>query len=176
MRHGASRRDSTFYYLHLRSRGPQAACILAAFKDFPYFLHFCKNRTWRPSGKPQCSAAFILASFKTAQYPCGFAHTRRPQKHPLFAAQPHRTWRPSAKTQCFAIFNLAAFKTAQYPCTFARARPPHKRRTSVPSVAKTSPPSAQLDSLFSRSTLSHRNCRRPPGNCLTVVDSRPLPR
>ena len=95
------------------------ARILASFKDFPYFPHFCKNRSWHPSGKPQCFAAFILASFKTAQYPCGFAHTRRTQKHPFFTTQPHRTWHPSTKPQCFARFNLAAFKTTQYPCTFA---------------------------------------------------------
>ena len=102
--------------------------ILASFKDFPYFPHFCKNRTWHPSGKPQCFAAFILASFKTAQYPRMFAHTRRTQKYPLFTTQPHRSWHPSAKTQCFATFNLASFKTTQYPCIFAHGQTFKKHR------------------------------------------------
>ena len=101
---------------------PRRVRILASFKDFPYFLYFCKNRSWHSSSKTQCFATFNLASFKTTQYPCVFAHSRHTQKHPLFAAQPHRSWRPSTKPQRFAAFNLASFKTTQYPRMFAHSQ------------------------------------------------------
>ncbi|MGC8553190.1 MAG: hypothetical protein ACP5O7_10040, partial [Phycisphaerae bacterium] len=95
------------------------ARILAAFNKKPMFCNICKNRTWRSSAKPQCFAVFILAAFKTAQYPCGFAHSCRTQKHPFLPLIHPQTSHFTSKPQHFAIFILASFKTAQYPCMFA---------------------------------------------------------
>ena len=69
--------------------------------------------SWRPSAKHQCFATFILAAFKTSQYPCGFARSRRTQKHPFLPPIYPQTGNFTSKHQRFAAFNLAAFKTAQ---------------------------------------------------------------
>ena len=104
---------------------PRRVRILASFKDFPYFLHICKNRSWHSSAKPQCFARFILAYFKTAQYPCMFARSQTFKKY-RFCSRPHH--------------NLASFKNNQFPIAAAqRPRPKAQRQKILKNLSVTLP-------------------------------------